>query len=115
MTRKLYTKTATALTAAWFAGAALTACGSPAAQLTWEGDSQGRPAAQLTGKDRTWAAAIEAVAAYREQGCGTPTDWQAAAYAAAKTVSPQVFGADGLSDAMCADQAEALPTGGDVR
>ena len=97
MTRKLYTKIVAALAAAWFAGAALTACGA-------DSGSETRP-----GLDPTVSAGFDAHRDYIKRGCGIPTDQQAAAYAAAKRVSPRVFVADRLNDTMCAPVPSTVP------
>ena len=97
MTRKLYTKIVAALAAAWFAGAALTACAA-------DSGSETRP-----GLDPTVSAGFDAHRDYIKRGCGIPTDQQAAAYAAAKRVSPRVFVADRLNDTMCAPVPSTVP------
>ena len=97
MTRKLYTKVVAALAAAWFAGAALTACSA-------DPDSEPR-----SWQDQTVFAGLDAHRDYIKQGCGIPTDQQAAAWAAGKRVAPYVFVADRLNNKMCAPVPSTVP------
>ena len=96
-TRKLSTKIVAALAAAWFAGAALTACSAGP-------DTDARP-----WQDQVVEAGLDAFMEYVEQGCVTATDQQIEAYTVARALSPEIFGHERLNPEMCAPVPATLP------
>lgn len=101
--RKLYTKVVAAIVAACLVAWLAVAAGGALAANSRD-DTETR-----SWQDQAVDAGFTAYLEYVKSGCMPPTEQQREAYAAAKAVSPQVFGEDRLNYGMCAPVPATLP------